>query len=476
MKPVSTTTPPAQAGTTTLTINNKRVYDFYTANPHINIESMNLVLLDLIEQLHNDISKLSAATATGEILACVREIHTNMTSLGDTLAFKLHDHNKSFVETTKLVIGMASSENTDKIIQALNRNTDSFIERIHSSIPKMNDESNRKIQQLLSDVQLAMQSDIRAVLEATKGRDDGQDRGMLDTLETRLSQQQQPLFAYLTANQDQLISQIAGIRETAIVGQAASDKIHSELNEFLGKYRSSSQFKGQCSENMLETVLNKLYPTADVANTTATKASGDFVMKREDRPIIMIENKNYERNVNLEEVKKFLRDVTELRCSGIMISQFSGIASKPNGFIEVHDANVLVYLHNVDYSPEKIKMAVDVIDNLTAKLETIAAHEEQSGIVIRKDVLDRINEQFQFFMAQKETLLGVMRDSHKKIISQIEELRLPDLSAFLNDKYASIQNQQFVCDVCNLSFTNRRSLASHRKLHKNKPGATEYDE
>ena len=167
MKPVSTTTPPVQAGTTTLTINNKRVYDFYTANPHINIESMNLVLLDLIEQLHNDISKLSAATATGEILACVREIHTNMTSLGDTLAFKLHDHNKSFVETTKLVIGMASSENTDKIIQALNRNTDSFIERIHSSIPKMNDESNRKIQQLLSDVQLAMQSDIRAVLEAT---------------------------------------------------------------------------------------------------------------------------------------------------------------------------------------------------------------------------------------------------------------------------------------------------------------------
>jgi hypothetical protein len=118
-------------------------------------------------------------------------------------------------------------------------------------------------------------------------------------------------------------------------------------------------------------------------------------------------------------------------------------------------------------------MAVDVIDNLTAKLETIAAHEEQSGIVIRKDVLDRINEQFQFFMAQKETLLGVMRDSHKKIISQVEELRLPDLSAFLNDKYASIQNQQFVCDVCNLSFTNRRSLASHRKMHKNKPGATD---
>lgn len=473
MKPGQTAQQP------TLTLTNKRIHDFYMANPHISFESMNLVLLDLIEQLHNDISKLSAATATAEILSCVREIHTSMASLGDTLTVKLHDHNASFIETTKLVIGMASSENADKITQLLNRNTDAFIERMNNSIPKMNEESNRRVQQLLGDVQQSLQHDMRAILDATKGRGDAHDRGILDTLETRLLQQQQPLFSYLSANQDQLVSHISGIKETALISQAASDKLFSELGEFLGKYRSSSQFKGQCSENMLETVLNKLYPTADVANTTATKASGDFVMKREDRPTIMFENKNYERNVNLEEVKKFLRDVTDLRCSGIMMSQLSGIASKPNGFIEVHDSNVLVYLHNVDYSPEKIKMAVDVIDNLTAKLETIAAHEEQSGIVIRKEVLDRINEQFQFFMAQKETLLNVLRDSHKKIVSQVEELRLPDLSAFLNDKYASIQNQQFVCDVCNLSFTNRRSLASHRKMHKNKSasaGVPEEDE
>jgi len=466
MKPAQTAQQP------TLTLTNKRIHDFYTANPHISFESMNLVLLDLIEQLHNDISKLSAATATAEILSCVREIHTGMASLGDALTVKLHDHNKTFIETTKLVIGMASSENADKITQLLNRNTDAFIERMNNSIPKLNEESNRRVQQLLGDVQQSLQVDMRAILEATKGRGDTQDRGVLDALETRLLQQQQPLFSYLSANQDQLVSHIAGIKETALVGQAASDKLFSELSEFLGKYRSSSQFKGQCSENMLETVLNKLYPTADVANTTSAKASGDFVMKREDRPTIMFENKNYERNVNLDEVKKFLRDVTDLRCSGVMMSQQSGIASKPNGFIEVHDTNVLVYLHNVDYSPEKIKMAVDVIDNLTTKLETIAAHEELSGIVIRKDVLDRINEQFQFFMAQKETLLTAMRDSHKKIISQVEELRLPDLSAFLNDKYASIQNQQFVCDVCNLSFTNRRSLASHRKMHKNKPNSS----
>ena len=151
-----------------------------------------------------------------------------------------------------------------------------------------------------------------------------------------------------------------------------------------------------------------------------------------------------------------------------MMSQFSGIASKPNGFIELHDSNVLIYLHNVDYSPDKIKMAVDIIDNLSAKLETIATQEEQTGIIIKKDVLDRINEQFQSFMNQKEVVLNAMKETHKKLIAQIEDMKIPDLSLFLNDKYASIQNQQFLCDTCNLAFTNKRSLASHKKMHKNK--------
>ena len=150
------------------------------------------------------------------------------------------------------------------------------------------------------------------------------------------------------------------------------------------------------------------------------------------------------------------------------MSQFSGIASKPNGFIEIHDSNVLIYLHNVDYSSDKIKMAVDIIDNLSTKLETIATQEDQIGIIIKKDILDRINEQFQFFMNQKEVLLATTRETHKKLIAQIEDMKLPDLSLFLNDKYASIQNQQFLCDVCSMAFTNKRSLASHKKMHKNK--------
>jgi hypothetical protein len=449
-----------------LTINNKRLHDFYSANPHINFEAMNLILLGVLEQLNNDISKLSNLTATGEILNCVKDIKHGLASISDSVVLNLNEHNARFLETTKLVIGMASSENTDKIIQLLNRNTDSFIERLNTSIPKTQDDASRRIQDSLAAVQTAIQTDIRGFLSSANS--DTTLKEFMVALEQRLTQQQQPLCAYITAQQDQLAAQLSNIKDDALVNRTVSDKLFTELGEFLGKYKSSSQFKGQCSENMVEAVLNKLMPTADIANTTAVKASGDFIIRREDKPTILIENKNYERNVNPEETKKFLRDVVEQRCSGIMMSQFSGIASKPNGFIEIHDTNVLVYLHNVDYSSDKIKMAIDVIDNLSVKLESISTQEETTGIVIKKDVLDRINEQFQTFMNQRDAVLVTLRESHKKAVSQVEDMKLPELSLFLNDKYASIQNQQFLCDVCSMAFTNKRSLASHKKMHKNK--------
>jgi len=189
-------------------------------------------------------------------------------------------------------------------------------------------------------------------------------------------------------------------------------------------------------------------------------------LKRSGKQTILIENKNYEINVNLDEIKKFLRDVNEQKTHAIMMSQYSGIVSKPNGFIEINDGKVLIYLHNVDYSAEKIKMAIDVIDILSERLEEISNVEEIDGYVVKKEVLDKINDQFQLFLNQKEVVLTTIKEMNKKLMTQIEDMKIPDLSLFLNEKYASIQNQQFVCEICNLPFQNKRSLASHKKCHK----------
>ena len=111
-------------------------------------------------------------------------------------------------------------------------------------------------------------------------------------------------------------------------------------------------------------------------------------------------------------------------------------------------------------------MAIDVIDILSERLEEISNVEDIDGYVIKKDILDKINDQFQLFINQKELVLTTLRESNKKLLTQIEDMKLPDLSLYLNEKYASIQNQQFVCEVCNLPFQNKRSLAAHKKVHK----------
>jgi hypothetical protein len=446
------------------TINNKRIYDYYNANKNVNIETMNIILLDFMEQLGNDMTKVLSNSIFGEILNNVKEIKQQVNSLNDQISLKIQEHNKSFIETTKLVIGMASNENTDKISQLLNRNTDSFIERINSSIPKSQEDNNKKIQDSLISFQKTINEDIKSYLSSNNSETSLKD--FISTLDSKIVTMQQPIYTFISSNQEQLNTKLNSLRDESVVNKSANEKVMSDLNDFLTKYKTSSQFKGQCSENMLGNILNKMYPTAEVINTTALKASGDFLLKRTGKQTILLENKNYEANVNLDEIKKFLRDVNEQKTHAIMMSQYSGIVSKPSGFIEINDGKVIIYLHYVDYSQERIKMAVDVIDNLSDRLEEISNVEEIDGHIIKKDVLDKINDQFQLFLSQKESVITTVKEMNKKILTQIEDMKIPDLSLFLNDKYASIQNQQFVCEFCNLPFQNKRSLAAHKKIHK----------
>ena len=446
------------------TINNKRIHDYYNANKNVNIESMNLILLDFMEQLGNDMTKVLSNSVFGEILSNVKDIKLQVNSFNDNFALKLQEHNMSFIETTKMVIGMASSENNEKVAHLLNRNTDSFIERITSSIPKTQEDTNKKIQESLISFQKTINEDIKSYLSSNNSETSLKD--FISSLDSKILAMQQPIYTFISSNQEQLNTKLNSLRDDSVVNKTANEKVMSDLNDFLTKYKTSSQFKGQCSENMLGNILNKMYPTAEVINTTALKASGDFILKRTGKQTILLENKNYEANVNLDEIKKFLRDVNEQKTHAIMMSQFSGIVSKPNGFIEINDGKVIIYLHQVDYSQERIKMAIDVIDNLSERLEEISNVDDNDGYVIKKDVLDRINDQFQLFISQKEMIITTVKETNKKLLSQIEDMKMPDLSLFLNDKYASIQNQQFACELCNLPFQNKRSLAAHKKIHK----------
>ena len=448
-------------------INNKRIYDFYNTNPNISVENVNLIILDLIEEINVDISKVFTNTKLGEILENVKDMKKQVNIFNDNLSNVIQDHNKNFIETFKHIIGNASNESNEKIVNMLTKNTDHFIERINFVLPKTQDETNMKIQENLFSFQKSINDDIRTFLHASHS--DNNLKDFISTIESKIQLMQQPIYNILSTHQDQLNIKLSTMREENSIAKNTHDKVFGDLNDFLNKYKNSSQFKGQISENTLNKILVELYPTGEVINTTGSTGCGDFMLKRNNnKPTILFENKNYLQNINIEESKKYIKDVVENKCSGVMISQNSGIVGKPDFFIEIHDGNVLIYLHNVNYSKEKIKTAVDIIDNLSDRLSTITQKEGEIGVSIKKETLDRINEQFQLFKTHKEMLINTSKDIQKRLITQIEDMNMPDLKMFLDDKYASIQNQEFICTVCNQAFLNKKALASHKKAHSNK--------
>lgn len=454
----------------TITIHNKKIYDFYTSNPTINIEAMNLLLIKFIEELGTDMSKMLTNTIQGEILNNVKEIKNELSVISNNISSKVQEYNKQFIENIKLIISVSSNENTEKIALLINKTIDSLIERLSFTLPNIQEDTNKKIQENLDRFQKLINDDIRNFLY--NNHSDKNLKEFISTLEHKMQISQQPIFSIINSNQELVKTNINSLKEDYTKIQTVNDKLYGELNEFLSRYKSSSQYKGQVSEFVMEELVNRLYPTGEIVNTSSQTACCDLLLKRENKPKILFENKNYKRNVDLDEIKKFLRDIAENKCCGIMLSQHSGIVGKPDYFIEVHDGNVIVYLHNVEYSGDKIKTAVDIIDNLYDKLLTITSKETLQGITIKKECLDKINDEYQYFISHKEAICNTVRDMSKKLLSQLDDIKMPELSSYLKDKYASIQNQEFICDVCNCAFLNKRALASHKKIHKTKKDFT----
>jgi hypothetical protein len=256
------------------------------------------------------------------------------------------------------------------------------------------------------------------------------------------------------------------LKENVNNSAVSQNKLSGEIEGFLGKSKNSAH-KGKLGEEALSKVLHSLYNSAEITNTTGSKASGDFIMKRMDKPDVMIENKEYSNNIPKEEVSKFIRDIDTLNMSGIFISQHSGIAFKQNFQIDINKGNVLVYIQKCDYNSESIRTAFDIIDNLSVKLNEFYTDDGSSSI--SKDILDDINGDYRSFISQKESMQTLLKDFTKRLNTQIEDLALPSLDKYLEPKYAYIKDRFFKCDMCDdFSGKSKLALGAHKRACKKK--------
>jgi len=455
-----------------ISIQNIKIFEFYQKHKTIDIERINILFIDIIERLYEDINPALSTSLATQLLENMRTLQQQMISVNDsvsksqtdlstTFAIKFIEFKKEYIEDLKMILTNTTSE---KIAPVIKQHNDILLDKtqllIKEIIPKNNEHVSREIASLIKDFKSSLNNDTAKLLQQSVNKDTLSK--FVTTLDEKfnytLVNSQTMMNNLITSSEQRLDTRISDIRNLT-TENFSQIQLQTTVGELLKKMENSSS-KGKISENILYNIITPLYPTAEILSVGTTKETGDIILNRNDKPKILLENKNYDRNIGADEIKKFLRDIETQNCSGIMISQHSGIANKENYQIESYNGNIVIYLHNVEYQPERIKVAVDIIDHF--KSQILEFQPDSSGTSIDSSVLDEINIEYQNFITQKLALTKVAKEFNQKLTLQIDEFKLPSLEYFLNKKYSTITNtNQEVCEYCKVQFKNQRALSAH---------------
>jgi hypothetical protein len=452
-----------------LCTNNKRIYDFYTTHKSLDFEQINLLCIDLFENVLQDASAtinksigsqilsecLENRVRMAELSSSLQLINANLARVSSDLHLKMLDIKREYVDEMKPILEKSGATLLNQInLETVSLITSQVVEKtcvvLNQIVPEGN---NQVVKQLHDDIQRFYNDEIKAMGAGTlKAEQLDVFFTNFDTKYDRMMQSiQTPILQVLSMNDERINKNINKQQET-------QEKMLTNLEDFLNKYKNNSSLKGKFSENLLHKVIIQMFPTAEIVDTSKMVHTGDLVVKRESKDSIIFENKDYADNVSAEEVNKFIGDCEKQGMHGIILSQNTGIASKKNYHIDIKKGKVLVYVHNVDYSQYKIQIAVDIIDTLSEKLKDTSVEKEEKAV--SKEVMAEINAEFARFVAQKEAIITVVKDCQKKIIDEIKTISFPSLERFLS----SSDQITYTCDVCNRFTTqSKKALASHKR-------------
>lgn len=268
---------------------------------------------------------------------------------------------------------------------------------------------------------------------------------------------QDQIMKNINTSEDRMSVNINQIKDIAIRTSTIQDRLSTELTEYLNKHKLGIT-KGIQGENRLLNILNNEYLTSEIINTSCQTGQGDIILKRPDKLPILIETKNYSINVKKDETEKFIRDIDNTKYHGLMLSQCSGIVGKNDFQIDIHNNNILIYIHNANYDISKIRLAVNTIDMLSDKI----INANNNNINIDSNILTEINSEFQNMLLQKSMLITQIKDNAKKMLDICTNIELPKLDKLLSNFYANNKKSLLICKVCKkYESYNARSIARH---------------
>ena len=436
-----------------ITITNDKVVTFYKQNPHLSIDTVNLLIVDLFEQMstntiHTESTILDQVNNTLNTLNTVtKTLQTNLESSVLTIADNDNDNN--------MAIGELIEANNSLLIRQM-------VDTINKVVPD-NNSCYSEIAKTLDTFYKSITSDTQKLVDTNSSTSIKEYMNNFEMKTTIMLQNlQQPIYSFISASEDRINKNIHAIRSNE------TPEIYSKLVSDISSLICTNQPQKMVITNgdkYLVGLLTKTFNSADISMKQLGMSTNTLTLKRMRRPTVFIQNYDTEYNVSSDETNQFMTLISDDNVCGIVLSQQSGISGKTNFQIELHNNNVIVFIHNADYSSSKIEVAISIIDNLYNQLRQFVKYGTNDDFTIPKDLLESINNEYQLFISQKTAVVEVFKESQKKVLAQIDEIRFPCLDRYLSTKYsAPIVKPGLKCDLCkSYNANNLKALAAHKR-------------
>ena len=484
-----------------LVIRNEKIIQFYNENQNIDFETVNLLYIDLfnnlmlastnspllvnkivskIESQNKDIGNIMSiitsstetykteistikdmySLTTNNIKCDIENIKNLVSNSNNLITNKLYENKDNYIRELTALLKSKESDSILTLEKQNNNIIDKMMVILNDILPKsLNKQSEEMLKLFKDDISKSINKIIEYDPNITIDK-------LTTTIENKYNNlafnMEQHVLKYVNMSEDRLTTNLSQLKDISIKSNVIQEKICEDLTIYLNKNKSINS-KGTQGENKLFNILNEEYLTGEIIDTSNLTGQGDIILKRCDKTPILFETKNYTGNVKREEVDKFIRDINNTKYHGIFISQNSGIVDKNNFQIDIHNDNILIYIHKCNYDISKINLAINTLDLLSEKIINL----KNKNINISVEILRDINNDYQKFIIQKYSLLNTIKDNHKKILDMYSDLELPNLEKWLNNYYANNKKIIKTCPNCRkYSSEKNTSMARHMRFCK----------
>lgn len=237
------------------------------------------------------------------------------------------------------------------------------------------------------------------------------------------------------------------------------ERINLLLTDIFAEFDNRHEVKPpEMNENTIKATLNGMFPNASIQKI----GNNDFLMKRNNKSTIYIENHYSFDNLTQDTVNHFTYNNEAFNCCGILVSHHSGIVDKNNFEIEISNGNIYVYIYK-SRDDSKIQTAVQIIDSLQEKLTYLNRETSISNISL--ETLNEINEELQVFLSNRDEMNEFIKDFQKRASTKIDALQFKVLEDYLSTKINNVKRiGKYKCPLCNdYTSSTLKGIAAHKR-------------